>query len=449
MASGKVQIAQVYRGTFLHSTQNAPLEILEDRILGVGTDGKISFIESAEKTDSLSETWGFQISDMQQLGSSEFFMPGLIDTHIHAAQYSFMGTALDLPLLQWLETYTFPEEYKFRNLDYSRNVYTKVVERTLSNGTTTACYFASIYTDSSLLLGEIAAKFGQRALVGKVCMDVNDSLEDYRETTEESQEETYRFITELLNRNYPLVKPIITPRFAPSCTSGLLRQLGEMAEDNDLHVQSHISETKDEMELVKTLFLEAQSYTDVYLNHGLLTSKTVMAHGCHLTDDELVIFRDTGASIAHCPNSNISLCSGMLDVRNVLKHNVKLGLGTDIAGGCSVSMLDAIRRTMETSKALKINNPEHECLCIDEVFRLATLGGSQALSLDKETGNFEVGKDFDALRIDPTASESPFDVFSDDDIKIILEKFLYLGDDRNIKEVFVAGRRVVPFGDPI
>ncbi|KAJ8380714.1 hypothetical protein SKAU_G00014920 [Synaphobranchus kaupii] len=403
----------------------------------------IAFIGRAKEVAKLSETWGFRISDVRHLGP-RFFMPGLVDTHIHASQYSYTGTALDMPLLQWLNTYTFPTEFNYKDLDFAQDVYTKVVKRTLRNGTTTACYFATIYTDSSLLLGEIADKYGQRALVGKVCMDTNNAVPHYKETTDGSSEETKRFIGELLKRKYALVRPIVTPRFAVSCTSTLLSHLGEIAKNNDLHIQSHISETKEEMDVVRELFPDMESYGHVYHKHNLLTDKTVMAHACYLSDSELKLFRDTGAAISHCPNSNISLCSGMLDVRRVLKHNVKLGLGTDVAGGYSPSMLDAIRRTLDTSKVLTIQDPEYKTLTFEEVFRLATLGGSQALSLHDRTGNFQVGKDFDALLINPVVPDSPFDVFPYESTKAILEKFLNLGDDRNIEEVYVAGRKVTP-----
>nr|XP_020513631.1 guanine deaminase [Labrus bergylta] len=440
-------VSHVYRGTFVHSTPQTALQVLEDALLGVDTDGKIAFIGKGSEVDTLSQTFGFSATNITQLAPHEFFMPGLVDTHIHASQYSYAGTALDMPLLQWLNTYTFPVESRFKDLEFANKVYTQVVRRTLRNGTTTACYHATIHTEASLLLGQIANDFGQRALVGKVCMDRNNSVKHYKETSQESQEETCRFIAELLNKKYPRVKPVVTPRFAPSCTGALLGQLGAIAKNNNLHIQSHISENVEEVKLVKDMFPESESYTHIYHKYNLLTDKTVMAHGCYLSDEELNLFRETGASLSHCPNSNISLCSGILNVRNVLKHKVKLGLGTDVAGGYSASMLDAVRRALDSSKVLTIQDPEHETLTFEEVFRLATLGGSQALSMDDQTGNFEVGKDFDALRVNVAAPGGPMDLIQSDAPKILLEKFLNLGDDRNIVEVFVAGRKVVPFTD--
>uniref|UniRef100_A0A672Z6M5 Guanine deaminase n=1 Tax=Sphaeramia orbicularis TaxID=375764 RepID=A0A672Z6M5_9TELE len=357
-------IAQVFRGTFVHSTQQTALEILEDALLGVDTEGKIAFIGKGEELDKLLKSTNFNPSEVIQLSQHEFFMPGMVDTHIHASQYSYAGTALDMPLLQWLNTYTFPVESQFKDLDFANRVYSKVVKRTLRNGTTTACYFATIHTDASLLLGKIANDFGQRALVGKVCMDRNNFVKHYKETMQESQDETCRYVSNL--KNYPLVKPVVTPRFAPSCTGALLGQLGAIAKNNNLHIQSHVSENTEEVKLVKELFPDSESYTDVYYKHNLLTDKTVMAHGCHLSDEELALFRETGASLSHCPNSNISLCSGVLNVRNVLKQKVKLGLGTDVAGGYSASMLDAVRKALDSSKILTIQDPEHDTLTFEE-----------------------------------------------------------------------------------
>uniref|UniRef100_H0YRD9 Guanine deaminase n=1 Tax=Taeniopygia guttata TaxID=59729 RepID=H0YRD9_TAEGU len=468
-------LAHVFKGTFVHSSASAPLEILHGHLLGVDDNGTIVFVEQTDQLEQLAKTWGFKTSDIRQLSKHEFLMPGLVDTHIHAPQYSFTGTRVDLPLLQWLTAYTFPTEAKYQDSGFAEEVYTRVVRRTLKNGTTTACYFATIHTDSALLLAEIIDKFGQRGFVGKVCMDVNDSVPQYRETTADSVQETERFVRELLEKKYPRVQPIVTPRFGPSCSEDLLNALGDLALTHDLHVQSHISETEEEIKVVENMFPAYQNYTELYDKNKLLNSKTVMAHGCHLSEEELKLFSLRGAAISHCPNSNFSMRSGVLNVQKVLKHNVKLGLGTDVAGGYSASMLDAIRKTMVASNSLQINKVNETGLTIEEAFRLATLGGSQALGLDNVIGNFEVGKEFDALLINTKASDSPFDLFSADEfeffqasndydlgqqillsefvfshfLKDTLQKFLYLGDDRNISEVYVAGKQVVPFSSSV
>ncbi|NWV33657.1 GUAD deaminase, partial [Grantiella picta] len=452
-------LAHVFKGTFVHSSASAPLEILHGHLLGVDDNGTIVFMEQADQLEQLAETWGFKISDIRQLSKHEFFMPGLVDTHIHAPQYSFTGTRVDLPLLQWLTSYTFPTEAKYQDSGFAEEVYTRVVRRTLKNGTTTACYFATIHTDSSLLLAEITDKFGQRAFVGKVCMDMNDSVPQYREITADSVQETERCIIQNLSFyyfQYPRVQPIITPRFGPSCTEDLLSALGDLAQTHDLRVQSHISENEEEVKLVENMFPAYQNYTELYDKNKLLTSKTVMAHACHLSEEELKLFSLRGAAISHCPNSNFSLRSGVLNVQKVLEHNVKLGLGTDVAGGYSASMLDAIRKTMMASNSLQINKVNETGLTLEEAFRLATLGGSQALGLDDVIGNFEVGKEFDALLINTKASDSPFDLFSADDFEVIRTGLMNkringndVGDDRNISEVYVAGKQVVPFSSSV
>ncbi|XP_027564759.1 guanine deaminase isoform X2 [Neopelma chrysocephalum] len=406
-------LAHVFKGTFVHSSASAPMEILHGHLLGVDDDGTIVFLEQSDQQEQLAEKWGFKTSDIRQLSKHEFFMPGLVDTHIHAPQYLFTGTRVDLPLLQWLTTYTFPTEAKYQDSGFAEEVYTRVVRRTLKNGTTTACYFATIYTDTSLLLAEIIDKFGQRAFVGKVCMDMNDSVPQYKEITAESVQETERFVKELLEK------------------------------------KSHISENEEEVKLVENMFPTYKNYTDLYDKNKLLTSKTVMAHACYLSEEEMKLFSLRGAAISHCPNSNFSLRSGVLNVRKVLEHNVKLGLGTDVAGGYSASMLDAIRKTMMASNSLQINKVNETGLTLEEAFQLATLGGSRALGLDDVIGNFEVGKEFDALLINTKASDSPFDLFSADNFEDILQKFLYLGDDRNISEVYVAGKQVVPFSSSV
>ncbi|XP_005004801.1 guanine deaminase [Cavia porcellus] len=446
-------LAHVFRGTFVHATWTSPMEVLRDHLLGVSDSGRIAFLEDASQQDKLAKEWGFKPCEVRELSHHEFFIPGLVDTHIHAPQYVFAGSNVDLPLLEWLKRYTFPTELKFQNIELAEEVYTRVVRRTLKNGTTTACYFGTIHTDASLLLAEITDKFGQRAFVGKVCMDMNNSVPEYKETTEESVRETKRFVSEILGKKYPRVKPIVTPRFSLSCSEALMGELGSIAKAHELHIQSHISETPDEVEAVKNLYPSYKNYTDVYDKNNLLTDKTVMAHGCYLSAEELDVFHERGASISHCPNSNVSLSSGFLNVLEVLKHNVKIGLGTDVAGGYSYSMLDAIRRALMASKALLINKVNEKSLTLKEVFRLATLGGSQALGLDNEIGNFEVGKEFDALLINPKASDSPIDLFcadfASDASDAVIQKFFFLGDDRNIEEVYVGGKQVVPFSSSV
>ena len=276
----------------------------------------------------------------------------------HAPQYKFAGTGMDLPLLQWLERYTFPTEATFASAERARDVYAKTVARCVAAGTTTSVYFATIHRHSSVILAETTSGVGQRAYVGKVSMNRN-SPADLCEGDEAAAEEE-AFIKHVLDMGNGLVTPIVTPRFVPSCTGELMRALGALADKYNVPIQSHISENKDEIAWVAALHPECKSYADVYKQHGLWNKQTIMAHGCHLTEDEVKLCKEDAVGISHCPNSNFSLCSGWLDVRRLIDAGVKVGLGTDVAGGYSSSMLDAMRQAIIASTVSKITKDEKD-----------------------------------------------------------------------------------------
>ncbi|KAL3846815.1 hypothetical protein ACJMK2_017769, partial [Sinanodonta woodiana] len=402
----------------------------------------IAFFEKMDTLEARLEEFLIPKENVTNLKEGQFILPGFVDTHIHASQYPNAGKGLDLQLLDWLDKYTFPTEARYKNLTFAGNAYDTVVDRVIHNGTTTACYFATIHTDATLLLCDIIHKTGQRALVGKVNMNRN-SPDFYREDTEKSVKETERYIECVLEKKYSLITPVITPRFSISCDSKLLNQLGDMAKKYKVPIQTHISENKKEVELVHTLFPESKNYIDTYHTAGLITNRTVLAHGIYLSSEELSLIKAMGTSLSHCPNSNISIKSGLLDVRQLLDMGIKVGLGTDVSGGYSHSMLDAIRSAIHVSKILGIQNGDsYREIGHKEAFMMATLGGSEALGLEDKVGNFVVGKEFDALLIDVEAVGSPLDVFKEDTLEDVVEKFMYRGDDRNIVAVFVAGRIV-------
>ncbi|XP_073818431.1 guanine deaminase [Musca autumnalis] len=405
-----------------------------------------------------------QDAEVIQMTKEQFLMPGLVDCHIHAPQVAQIGLGLDMPLLEWLNTYTFPLEAKFTDLEFAAKVYTKVVESTIKSGTTLASYFGTNDKDSTLILAKEALRQGQRALVGKVCSNCN-SPDFYVEKTEESVSATKEFVDDIAKLSTDLVKPIITPRFALSCTKELLSALGDIAKQHNLHIQSHISESVAEIEFVKQLF--STSYAKAYDNAGLLTNKTVMAHGVHLEDEEIALFKERGTSVAHCPASNTMLSSGFCDVLRLIENGVKVGLGTDVSGGNSISIQDAILRALDVSHHLEFvkkqhifgtgktqnpENPQYKPLDYKQAIYLATLGGAEALALDSVCGNFVVGKEFDALLIDTGLYPlHNFGFYNAEDydkksaeakLLEMVQKFIYVGDDRNIVKVFVAGKQV-------
>ncbi|XP_017034394.1 guanine deaminase [Drosophila kikkawai] len=438
-----------YLGTIVHTKSFGEFESFENGFLAVDSSGKIIGV-GKDYQEWISRNPGKK-TDLTEvtLSDYQFLMPGFVDCHIHAPQYAQIGLGLDMPLLDWLNTYTFPLEAKFSDQKYAQQVYENVVSATLRSGTTLASYFATNNLESTLILAREAVRQGQRALIGKVCSNCN-SPDYYVEETEHSICATISFVEEIKKLGSPLVLPTITPRFALSCSKELLKELGDIAKRFDLHIQSHISENLAEIEVVKDIF--KTSYAGAYDEAGLLTNKTVMAHGVHLEDDEVELLKTRGTSVAHCPASNTMLSSGLCDVQRLINAGVTVGLGTDVSGGNSVSIQDALLRSLDVSKHLdffkkqnirgsgeaKTPDPTYVQLKYKQALYLATLGGAKALSLDHLTGNFVVGKEFDALLIDVSVVDRPARPLNVDEL---LEKFIYTGSDRNILEVFVAGKR--------
>ena len=423
---------KLIHGTFLHTINNK-LEILENQFMII-EEGKI-------KSISLNKPEGD--FEFYETTKTQIIIPGLIDTHIHAPQYVFAGCGLDLPLLEWLKKYTFPAETKFQDVEHAKKVYEAVVSNTLSHGTTTASYYATIWTESSLLLADICRKQGQRAFVGKVSMDRN-SPPTYVEETSKSIESASNFVNSFKNLD-DIVQPIITPRFVPTCTGELMKGLSEIQNKRpSTLIQSHVSENIGEIEWVKSLHPDLPNYCGVYKEFGLLGPNTILAHGVHLTDDEIKMLNETGASIAHCPSSNFQLFSGVCDIRKLQKNGVKVGLGTDVAGGPSPSMIDAMRNALICSRSLlfmkRDKNEEYIPLTVPDVLALATESGAKALNIDNKVGNFLIGKEFDAIIADLNIGACH--CFGEESILDLLDKFVHRGDDRNVIHVFVQGNIV-------
>ncbi|KAK7872202.1 hypothetical protein R5R35_001762 [Gryllus longicercus] len=422
-------------GTVVHSHHSKSINILQNHVIIVH-DGKIQHIGMAPSLQELKEVHNISERQIIQLSPSQFIMPGLIDTHIHAPQYPNAGLGYDKTLLEWLETYTFPLEKQYGDLVHAQNVYKHVVRHSLNSGTTTACYFATIHLESSLLLVDLMTELGQRGFVGKVNMNTCQN-KGYNEKTEQSVTDTEIFIKNVLQRKNQLVQPIITPRFALSCDSILMKKLGELAKKYNVHIQTHISENLGEIEAVKEIFPDSKHYADVYDKAELLTKKTVLAHGVWLKDEEIKLLVSRGSSVSHCPCSNTNLQSGLCNVRRLLEAGVKVGLGTDVSGGHTPSILDVMHSALDTSIHVFFQHKNIIPLTYHEVFYLATLGGAEALALENEVGNLMPGKQFDALIVDMSSH-----YLLNSEPETLVQKFVYCGDDRNIISVFVGGKIV-------
>ena len=363
-------------------------------------------------------------------------IPGFVDTHAHAPQYCNRGLGMDKELLPWLETYTFPEEAKFIDPDYARLVYGAFVHDLWRNGTTRSILFGTIHKDSTLVLMELLQKAGLSAYVGKVNMDRN-SPEFLIEETNQSLADTKAWL-ESSAQFGPFVKPIITPRFVPSCTGELMNGLGKLAEEYKVPVQSHLSENHGEIDWVESLHPESSNYTDVYYEHHLMgTVPTVMAHCIHLSDVEMDRMADTQTMVSHCPYSNVNLSSGIAPIRKLFERNIPIGLGSDISGGHIVSMAKVLTEAIGLSKMKWAEvDKNYAPLTLSEAFYMSTKGGGQFFG---HVGSFEKGYELDALIIDDASLFDP----NERSLEERLERWLYVGDDRHIIERYVAGR-VVP-----
>jgi len=362
-------------------------------------------------------------------------IPGLTDLHLHAPQYAFAGLGIDLELLPWLDTCAFPEESRYGDLEYAAAAYGRLVTALRHSFTTRAAIYATRHIDSALLLAQLLHWSGLAAYVGRVSMD-SRAPEGLREGCSAAEEER-RFIETLLERDFPRVRPIVTPRFIPSCSPRLLWELGRLAEEYRLPVQSHLAENREEIQLVRALYPEAPHYAGIYDSYGLLgQTPTVMAHCVHCSPDEQHLLRRRGVFIAHCPQSNINLTSGAAPVRAYLDQGQRMGLGTDIAGGAHLSLFRAIQDAVAVSKLRKaLLDPVEQPLTVAEAFYLATRGGGAFFG---QTGAFAADYALDALVID----DGPVNT---DDFTLTerLCRAIYLLDEQSLIAKYVDGEEIL------
>ncbi|CAK46453.1 uncharacterized protein An14g01140, partial [Aspergillus niger] len=406
-----------------------------------------------------------------------------IDTHIHAPQYPNAGLFGDAGLLHWLKNYTFPIEASSAAPNsppslYAYRVYNQVVARTLANGTTCASYFATIHVPATNLLASLCHARGQRALIGRVCMDrpeqCPDDLRD--ESPDIAIDKTQASIDHIhtIDPEGALIQPIVTPRFAPSCTPRSLGKLSKLAASYSppLHIQTHLAENLDELDLVKKLYPESRDYTSVYNYFKLLTPRTILAHCVHLSDDERAMIAENDAKLSHCPASNSALGSGICEVRKAIDSGITVGLGTDVSGGYNPSILETVRQACLVSRLLphmsraqpeeREGTPDdnddkvpREVLSIEEALYLATRGGAAVVDMADQIGGFDQGMVWDAQMVklgkfNPAGRwgktggvESAVDVFDEGQSwKEKVHKWVWNGDSRNVRMVWVGGRLV-------
>ncbi|KAI0010809.1 guanine deaminase [Xylariaceae sp. FL0662B] len=446
-------VDDVFSGTFIHSLSANKLEIIENGVLLVDSDGKIIKLMRGKLSEYLSSPGLFpEDMEVHELKQGEFCIPGFVDTHNHAPQWGQRGLGQSMHILDWLEKVTFPNEARFRDPEHARRIYSDCIDGFLKQGITTASYYGSLHAEATKILADLCFEKGQRAFVGKCSMNRN-SPDYYRdESVESSMRDTQDCLAHVraLDPEKTLLDYVLTPRFAISCEDSLLAGLGKFAADNpDLPIQTHFNEAEQEMEFTKTLFPRFENEADLYAHFGLLTEHSILAHCCYMTQYEMGRLKELKCGVAHCPVSNMTVGGGFMaaPIREFLRQGIKVGLGTDSGGGFSSSILDAMRQALIASNAREaMSHGKDKGLTIAELFHLATLGGAHVCCLENRIGNFEVNKDFDALIIGTQNTQRGVMTMAEENesTQAVFEKFIMTGDDRNIKEVFVRGRSVKP-----
>lgn len=423
------------RATILQAPTPDRREVLTDRDVTVDDVGRIVSIEPADER---------AIPDVV-VPDSGVLVPGFVDTHLHAPQWPQLGTGLDLPLDRWLFEYTFPLEARFDDLDLAIRVWDHMVPALLRLGTTTVAYYGSIHEPATVALAEACIRHGQRAFVGRCAMDHPDGTPAwYRDPSPVAAiESSARSIDAI--RSLPgatgLVEPIVTPRFIPACTDATLTGLAELAAATGTLVQTHCSEGDWEHGHV----LERCGMTDSHAldGFGLMRDHTVLAHATHLDDTDRAVIASRGAGVAHCPLSNVYFADRAFAARRAIDAGLRVGLGTDVAGGPSPSLFAQCGHAIAASQRLVDDGDATARIDTTTAFWMATVGGADLLGVD--AGLLAPGRWFDAVAIrlpDVALAEHADDADDSDTWSRRFERFVRLATPADILQVWVAGRSV-------
>ncbi|MEL7310812.1 MAG: guanine deaminase [Pseudomonadota bacterium] len=426
--------AHAYRGCIAHcladpgdTAHSDNVEIFSDGVLVV-EDGVVAELGPAE---ALLPKLGTDVAveDLRE----QLILPGMVDCHIHYPQTDIIAS-YGTQLLDWLNTYTFPFEARFADLDYARQTAEFFVEELLRNGTTTALVFATVHAHSVDALFEAASKYDLCIAAGKVLMD-RHCPENLRDTAQSG----YRDSRELIERWHRQGRNhyAITPRFAPTSTLQQLQLAGQLAEEfPDVMIQTHLAENPREVEWALSLFPDSDSYLGIYKDAGLLRERSVFAHCIHLDEHDHREMAAHDASIAFCPTSNLFLGSGLFDLSTAKSHGIRVGLGTDVGGGTSFSQFATL------AEAYKVLQLQGQSLNSLRGLYLATLAGAEALHLDDRIGNLRPGKDADFVVVNPKSTKLlERRISHSNSVEDQLFAQFTMADERAVQATYVKGKR--------
>ncbi|KAK2465760.1 hypothetical protein APHAL10511_002304 [Amanita phalloides] len=453
------------RGTFIHTPALGQLQILKDYLIAVNNDGFITHFESA-LSDASKSLFESSTEHVLSIPFGSFLLPTFCDLHLHAPQFMYQGNGLDLPLMQWLDKYTFKAEERLDgDAVLARKVYEHLARRLIEHGTGAVLLFGTIKEETNLVLADVMQNAGLRAFIGKLSMDISSRPTYIEPSTSSSLAAASSFaqkchdLVQGLPAHRRLVEPVLTPRFVPTCSKDLLDGLGILSRKLSLRIQSHLAEAEDQVQWVREL--RGIEDIDVFAQAGLLTGRTIQAHCTYLDTSDLNQIHKAGTAVAHCPLSNVYFSARPFKLREALQTQVKVGLGTDVAGGYSVDIMSAMRQAVivsrmrqndraATGRDKKDEDEDTGSLAVNwkEAVYLATRGGAIALHLPEGAGIFAVGAPFDAQQINIHDAKGTgigaLDFFDtpgglEEDM---IEKWWCVGDTRNRSAIWVQGTRL-------
>jgi guanine deaminase len=420
------------------------MKVIRGQTVGITEDGVVHHPQGALAIENNRIAWVGDWSSLPQRWraapvddfGSKLIMPGFVDPHIHFPQYRMLAAPAK-DLLEWLNRFTFAEEARYGDTDHAAAAAEVFLDRLITNGTTSALAFCSVHRTCAESLFAAAEKRNMALITGKTMMDRN-ATPAVQDDVETSALDTQSLHNVWHGRGR--LRHAVSPRFAITSTDAQLKAAGELlALLKGALMQTHLSESVGEIALVKQLFPNARDYTDVYDQFGLLSDRSLFAHGIHLSEREAQRLSESGSSVIHCPTSNTFLGSGLMPMPHLRKaaRPVGIGLATDVGGGLSYSMLATI------AEAYKVQMLVGYKASATDLFRMATRGNAERLHIAGETGSLDIGKFADIIILDPEATPvlKARHALSQS-LEDILFSLMMLGDDRAVTATYVAGERL-------